>query len=217
MGADLAAPQTAVPDLVRRTAANTITVDDIKFDRLYIGQAISEPVQQGLVKVGDLFTAQDKDDPAPNILAKAGDKNGVVFHYLDLRKGKSRSLQGVLETWKYDDPNVPQDAWTTYSYFIAIPEAADDIPFRLLLTRTGRSAAQKINTILMRASGSQPPYELAFRITTDLRQNDKGKFYVPLVAPIEADAKSIAVARDLYEQVHANQDKVDAASAEPSI
>lgn len=227
MGSEVAqASKSQVPAL---RDPRIITAEDIAIPRLYIGQAISKPVEEGLVKSGNIFTAQDDSDPDPQVLAEGGeaDTDGVVIHVLDLRKGISRSIDGVLETWAYNDPNAPvpckeTGAWTVYTYFVAIPEYADDIPFRWLLSRSAQPAAQKINTVLMRNKGGTPPYEYAFRVTTTKRSNKKGQqYFVPRVAQIEPASASVQVAADLYSLVEANQARVSAAHSadnnDPSI
>lgn len=216
----LAVPEQAqVPDLVRADPARTITAEDLAFPRLYIGQSISKHVKRREVDEGDLFVAQDADDPDPQIVAPVGSEEGVLFHVLDLRKGKSRSIDGVLETWRYDDPNVPADAWTTYTYFVALPEVDEDLPFRWLLTKSGRPAAQKINTVLQRLSGTKPPHEVAFRVTTGIKTNKKGQeYYVARVRPVEPTEKSLEVARTMASLVEQSQDKVtDASGDNPAI
>lgn len=178
-----------------------LTVEDIALPRLYVAQAITNAVQEGTVKSGALFVAQDADDPDPAILADRGDEDGVTLHVLALRRGKSRSIDGVLETWRYDDPNVPDDAWTTYTYATAIPSYETDLPIRWLLTRTGRPAAQKINTVLLRLPDDTPPYTVAFKVTTVERSNDKGRYYIPRVTPTEPTDENVEVAADLYQKI----------------
>lgn len=217
-GSELQERQAGAVPALRRDTSQELNAEDLAFPRLYIGQAISNAVVDGNVGVGDIFTAQDSDDPDPTVLAKSGDEKGVVFHVLGLRKGKSRSIDGVLETWQYDDPNVPADAWTTYTYFICIPDADDGLPYRYLLTKTGRPAAQKINTVLKRLQGEQPPYVAAFRLTTAERSGDKGRYQVPRVRPTEATEEGLAAAANLYGIVQENTTQVDrAAGEEPAI
>jgi hypothetical protein len=208
-GTEVAVQEGQVPAL-RRDPARDLTLEDVSLQRLYLGQAISKAVVRGRVKFGDIFVADDKDDPNPTILATGDDAHGedatgVTFHVLDLRKGKSRSIQGVLETWRYDDPNAPQDAWTTYTFFIAVPSYDEEAPLRYLLTKTARPTAQKINTVLARLPEGEPYYRTAFRLTCEHTQNEKGEYYVPRVTPVDASEESIAVAANLYRLLAASE------------
>lgn len=216
-----------VPDLVRtQSAARTITADDVKWPRLYIAQKAHKAVENDLAKTGDFFVALDKDDTDPVILAKRGDAKGVYVHVLDMVKGISRSDGGQLETWAYDDPTAPRPgpatgAWISYTYFLAIPSYDKDIAVRFILSRSGRGAAQKINTVRLRAQGSTPPYELAFKLTSEPRENDKGSWYQALVTPVDATDEGIEIARELYALVEEHQESAQAAATEadgdPSI
>jgi hypothetical protein len=190
------APQ--VPALIR-TPALTITAEDVALPRLYIGQFMSKAVQEQLVKMGDVYSATGADDPDPQILWKLGDKKapGVLFHVLGLRKGKSISDGGELQLFDYDDPNAPADAWVTYNYTIACPEQDTDVPYKLLLTKTGRPAALQINTVFARNAVAGPAWINAFRLTTAERENAKGKFAVPRVHSVEATKDHIKVAEGL--------------------
>jgi len=206
-----------VPDLVR-TPALEIGAEDVALPRLKIGQFMSEQVQDGTVPAGALFTSLSSDDPDPQVLYKPGDENGVVIHVLSMRRGKSISEGGELVLYDYNDPDAPPDAWVTYNYVIAIPAVDEDVPQKWLLTRTGRPAAQQMNTVLAKNSGKKPPYELAFEVTTAERSNDKGRFFVPKVRHIEADAASVEIAANLLGLLSGGSiDEAAPAEAEPAI
>jgi hypothetical protein len=201
MGQELAERKGSEVAALAFDGSTTLTTDDLALPRLYVAQAITNAVQDGNVKAGAIFVAQDADDPDPAVLADKGSEEGAIIHVLALRKGKSRSIEGVLETWRYDDPAAPADAWTTYTYAVAIPSYDTDLPCRWLLTRTGRPAAQKINTVLARLNGVKPPFETAFRVTTVERSNDKGRYFIPRVTPVEPTDESTEVAAKLYAQI----------------
>lgn len=180
-----------VPDLVS-TPATSIGAEDIVVPRIYIGQFMSEAVQQQLVKMGDLFYAASSDDPDPQVLDQP-----VRFHVLHLRKTKSFSPApgAPLELYDYDDPNAPEKAWVVYNYTFCLPEVDTDMPFKMLLTRTGRPAAQKINTALLRNATAGPAWVNAFELSTAERKNEKGKFavaQVKLVEPRQEDVEAAA-------------------------
>jgi hypothetical protein len=191
---------TQVPDLVR-TPAMTLTSDDIALPRIYIGQFMSAAVQGQLVKAGQIFAATSGDDPDPQVLWTKGDDEGVLLHVIGLRKAKSFSEGGELQLFDFDDPNAPSDSWVTYNYMLALPEVDSDLPYKLLLTRTGRQTALKINTVLQKNSISGPMWNQAFRLTAAERENNKGKFYVAQAAQVEATATNIEIAANLASQI----------------
>lgn len=193
----------AVPALVPTPALDpNLGADDIAIPRLYIGNFMSEAVKSRLVEFGDVYLALGKDDKDPQVLWTPGSKdNGVLFHVLDLRLGKSWQDGGRLETTTYDDPAAPDDAWTTYNYTLFLPDVDPDMPAKLLLTKSGKSQARKINTILMRNAAAGPPWNHAFRLTSERKENDKGEFAVAQVASAQPDPAHVRQAGELYELV----------------
>lgn len=202
MGTDIDRSQSSVPALY--DPASSIDADDIEFPRLYIAQATHQFVQDGLAKSGALVLASGGDDPDPVILAQPGDSKGVDLHILSLRKSKSDSVDGELVRYNFDDPDVPPTAWTVYTYFVALPGVEDDVPVKWILTRSGKPAAQKMNTVLARAAGSAPPFMTAFNLTTaERRDAAKGhRWFVPRVKPIEPSEDAVAVAGKLFDLVN---------------
>lgn len=194
--------EAAVPDLVR-TPALTITAEDIALPRIYLGQFMSQAVQDGLVKAGQIFSATGADDPDPTILwssdGKGVFKDGVPFHVLTIKKGKSWTAGPgeELQLFDYDDPAAPADAWVTYGYVVSIPDVDDQVPFKLLLTRTGKPAALQINTVLLKNVVGGPSWNTEFILTTAARENNKGKFFVPRAAVGNATPTSIAIAEKI--------------------
>ena len=191
----------SVPDLVR-TPALTITAEDVALPRIYIGQFMSSAVQDGLITAGQIFAASGADDADPVVLWDPKGKSavfgeeGVKFYVLHLRKGKSWTAGPgeELQLFDFDDPSAPPDAWVTYNYTLAVPDADPDVPFKLLLTRTGKNAALQINTVLKKGAMSGPAWQHAFLLTTAPRENNKGKFFVPRITIGEATPEQVAVA-----------------------
>lgn len=205
-----------VPDLVR-TPAFEITAEDVALPRLKIGQYMSNFVQDGAVPPGCLFLSLSADDGDPQVLYEIDDDEPLVFHVLNLIKGKSISQDGELVTWDFNDPDAPADAWVTYKYGIALPEYDEDVPATFLLTRTGKPAAQQINMVLAKNASKQPPHATAFAVETVARSNDKGKYFVPRVRHIEATEKGQAVAEKLSDLIQADSASVQATGEEPAI
>jgi len=191
--------EASVPDLVR-TPALTITAEDVSVPRLYLGQFMSAAVQEQLVKPGSIYAALSGDDPDPQVLYELGDKKkdaGVLFYVLGLRKGKSVSEDGELKLFDYDDPSAPPDAWVTYNYTCLIPDVDTEVPCKLLLTRSSRQTALKINTVLKRTSIAGPAWINGFKLTAAERENKKGKFFVWQVAQVEATKEHVALSAAL--------------------
>jgi len=216
----VAPAKSQVPALVN-TPALEIDADDIVLPRLYIGQFMSDAVKQQLVKPGSIFIAAGKDDPEPITLwdiKDDGKKTGPVVHVLSLRRGKSIAEGGELVLFDYNDPEAPPDAWVTYNYMIAIPDVDTEVPFKWLLTRTGKPAAQQINTVIKRNETRAPSWHYAFEVTTAQRENKKGEFFVPRVRKIDATADNVSIATDLALMLSERPD-VDSYSngSEPAI
>lgn len=209
--------QAAVPAL-NSTPATELTAEDIALSTIKLGQSVSDLVEDGAVPKGSIFAATGSDDPDPQILWEQGKPDGVVFHVLDLRKGKSVSEDGELTLFAYDDPEAPASAWVTYNYVVALPEVDEDMPYKLLLTKSNKPAAQTINTVLAKNVGT-PPHELAFTMDCVQRENAKGKYYVARVRHTEATPEGIELANKLAQIVPAAQAPAPAEAAveQPAI
>lgn len=210
------AEQPKVPDLVR-TPALVITAEDVALPAIKIGQFMSKHVQRQEVKAGQIFASTGQDDPDPQVLWSPGDKEGVLFHVLTLRKGKSLSEGGELVLWDFDDPDAPPEASVTYNYTVACPDIDVDVPFKLLLTRTGTPAARNINTILKKNQNTGPAWDVAFRLTAAERENAKGKFFVARVGQAEVTKESIKVAEQLGLLMSAVSIEHQATGEQPAI
>lgn len=192
----------AVPALVS-TPSVELTAEDVALPSLKLGQYMSDHVQEDRVPAGSIFSTTGQDDPDPVVLWEQGEEDLLTFHVLALRKGKSFSEGGELVLFSYDDPNAPEKAWTTYNYMVALPEVDQEMPYKFLLTRTGKPAAQQINTVIAKNLASKPAYELAFTVDCVQRENKKGKFFVPRVKHVEAKDENIKVAEALASMIPA--------------
>lgn len=178
---------------------------DLALPKLYKADYTTKAVKKGLVKAGSLFIATDPEDEDPVVLSDGG--KPVTFHVLALRWGKSDDSEtpdnpkGELRTFAYDDPAAPQTAWTTYTYAILVPDYDPEIPCTLLLTKSSRGGAQKINTVAQRLKDQAPLYTQAFTLTTAERHNEQGDWYIYRVSQSEADDKNVEAAAALYGQI----------------
>lgn len=205
MASEIVERATSVPALVR-TPALEIGAEDIALPQFKIGQYSSDQVKDQSVKPGALFTRINKEDPSPVILSspkKKGEAPAAVrFHVLGMTRGKSVSGDDGLIMFDYDDPDAPAGAWTTYNYLVALPDHDEDVPYKWLLTKSGKATAMQINMVIKKHEGIKQAYELAFDVTTAERSNTKGDWFVPRVSWVEAaNEKDIEIARTLSELV----------------
>lgn len=222
-GTTLERPAASVPALVN-TPALEIEASDIALPALKIGHFSSTPCQDGRVTPGALFTSLGDDDPEPAELwvppkgGEAKEKSPLLFHVLGMRKGLSYSEQGGdLEMWQFGDPNAHPDSWTTYNYFVCLPEVDQEVPYKFLLTKTKAAAAKQINYALMKSAASGPPWNVAFTVKTAGRENSKGKYFVPLISVVEASKSNVEIAERLAIMVSGKSADVQATGEEPAI
>lgn len=207
----------SVPALVS-TPSVELTAEDVALPSIKLGQFMSDHVQEDRVPAGSIFSCQGQDDPDPVVLWEQGSDDLLRFHVLALRKGKSISDGGELVLFNYDDPNAPADAWVTYNYIVVLPEIDQEMPYKFLLTRTGKPAAQNINTVIAKNLASGPAHALAFTLDCVQRENKKGKYYVPRVKHVEAVPEHVELAESLAPMVaSAAETTQETPAAEPAI
>lgn len=216
MADELTTTSNTLPELAS-TPALEIGAEDVAFPRVKIGQYMTKLVQDGEIPAGSIFTSLGEDDPDAQVLYENGDEQGVLFHVLSMTRGKSVSEGGELVVFDYNDPDAPADAWTTYNYVVVLPEADTELPFKWLLTRTSKGAAQQINMVLAKSSAAGPPYAKAFRATTAQRENKKGKFFVPRIQQVEPEEANVAVCENLSNMISPDAATAQASGEEPAI
>jgi choline dehydrogenase-like flavoprotein len=174
-----------------RSAAETISAEDLAIPRMYVGQPTSSAVQDGLVPPGSLFVASDALDSEPTMLYKAGDTTGPLIHPIGLRKGWAFTDEnGDFQIADYLAAEVAEDAQLAYTFALLVPEFDTELPVSMMLKSTARQTAKKICLQIKRAEPA-PPWSVAFRLTTAARQNDRGRWHVPQAASAEADRKRV--------------------------
>lgn len=197
------------------TPAIELTAEDIALPRIYLGQYMSKAVKDQLVKPGSIYAATGADDPDPHVLSTGADP--VRVHILALHKGKSYSDGGELQLFDYNDPSAPPDAWTTYNYTCYLPEGEDGMPYKWLLTRTGRNTARQINTVIKKNEAAGPPWINAFDLTTQKRENAKGEYYVARVSVVAAEDDHVKAAEELAAMIAGSSADYGSTGDEPSI
>jgi hypothetical protein len=202
MTTEVATTQGAGVPALAPTPATELSAEDIALPSIKLGQFMSDHVQEDRVPSGSIFSATGADDPDPVVLWEQGQPK-VRFYVLALKKGKSVSSDGELVLFDYNDSDAPAEAWVTYNYTVALPNVDEEMPYKFLLTRTGKPAAQQINTVIAK-NATTPPYKLAFELDCKERSNKKGKFFVPRVSHVEATEEEAAVAEKLSQMVSAD-------------
>lgn len=192
---DLVVPATPqVPALVHATPHLDLDANDIGLPRIKVAQAMTKQTQEELVSPGQIFSSFSEDDA--DVLYD-GEGDGVLAHVIGLTKGKSLSVEGDLQTWAFNDPDAPAEAWVTYNYVLCLPEVDVDVPYKFLVTKSGRNAARAWNLLLKKAEATGPSYRIAVRLTTTKKKNDKGTWFVVNVRPAEATEAGITAAAKL--------------------
>ena len=166
-----------------------IGTEDIALPKVYICQPLTKAVQDEIAKAGDVIVAAGSEDPDAEVVYsfKQGGE-GVLFRVLRLDRSKSYSEPGgQLQTWAYDDPNAHADAWTVYTYTVILPEVDPDMPHKFLLTRSNRGTAKRMNLVLAKALQKGSLYDIAFRLTTEPKSNEKGKWHIAKVRVDDTD------------------------------
>lgn len=219
---DVAVPETANLPALASTPALGLSASDISLPKLYRGESQSNAFKDKLVPLGSIFIASGGDDPEPQVVWEEGTEEGILFHVLAVQKGKSISVDGDLQTFAFDDPSAPDDAWTTFTYVVALPEIDDEIPVKLLMTKTSTPTAKRINFLLLKNEGN-PSYNLAFRLSLTERKAEKGgqkfQWYVWNASTVEADPKNVAIAAKVAQLVAApaSNNIERSAGTEPAI
>ncbi len=180
-----------------RSAAETISAEDLAIPRMYVGQPTSSAVQDGLVPSGAMYVAADSNDPEPVIVYRLGDETGVLVHPITLRKGWAFSDEnGDFRVADYVASDVPEDAQLSYTFVLLVPEYDVGLPVSCMFRATGTPTAKKVCLAIKQAE-PEPPWSVALRLTTAPRQNDRGRWHVPQAISAEADPKHVEQAAAL--------------------
>lgn len=217
-GTDVAPQEPAGVPALAGTPATELNAEDIALSKIKFGQGQSNAVQDGIVPLNCIYATTGPDDPDPVVLWEQGDEKPLRLHVLALKKGKSISVDGELELYAYDDPNAPAEAWVTYNYVVVLPDHDTEMPYKLLLSKSSKPAAQAINTVVAK-NATTPAYKLAFDLVVKPRENAKGKFCVAQIRHVEASDEGIEVAEKLLAMVPQEQTPPPAEPqvAEPAI
>jgi hypothetical protein len=202
-----------------------VAVEDLEIRMLKVGQASSVAVQNELAQVGSLYLTNGKDDPSPQEIYKAGQKNGVRVHLLDWAPvwqlttddDKNPIVPRTSKTppTKYRDKNVI-DFDAGYQMVVALPEIDTELPVTWLLKSTAYPTAKRILTTT-KMSG-MAPWASAFSVTTIVKTSNKGNRYaVPVAIEIKPSDEHILAAAQLMALIGVGKAEEVASQSEEEV
>ena len=176
-----------------------IRSSDIKIPSIYTQQGLSQLVQSGDTKIGDVVVALSADDDEFEWLIGGPEKlESFVAFVIGLKRTVIRQPQGEQMTFlpnNYERAEGERDVWVGYTYLLAIPALElFRTPCRLMAIKTaGRGVFTKVNHMLetarLRGDGGKP---LAVRFTAKEDTGTKsGQKYYKLV-PGNVDAADLS-------------------------
>lgn len=190
-------------------AYDAVGANDIMMPKIYLMQPLSEFVQSGLAKPGDMLFATGTDDKMPVHLIGGDDDADHFNAYVVTRKKFAATTAGGGMTFHPDNKRDPNDSesWEGWFFDLAITEHETLVPVRWMLWRTaGTPAARTINTLIERAMFAGDADPVRIKVTVRQKTNRTGqKYYSPQVAIAEPDPSELEIAKVLQQRAIAIQ------------
>lgn len=217
--------EAALPAMFQRVESNHRQIPSI-----YLQQGLSTLVQDGITRPGDVIAGLGSDDPEPKWLI-GGETDATEFtgYILNRRISWARFLKGGEMEW-LDEAEFAaaqaagdRDVWTTFHYHLAVPEADDVVPMRLMLSKTaGTKPAKRINFFIDRsmAEGDMNPVPIKFTVTKLVGRQSKQAYFAFQVAKATSDKKGLAAAKtmqDLLLTASTAEDRAPDPNGQPDI
>lgn len=225
MSTELTVPQAnALPSLYE-SVENT----DRQLPSIYLLQGLSQAVQSGIGKPGEVIVGLGADDPDPEFLIGGEPGNDSFIAYvLDRRRSYARFPQGGQMEWltkeEYDDARAAQerDVWVNWHYTVCVPDVDDTVPMRLMLSRTaGLKASKALNFIIDKALAMGQMPVAKFTVTEATSKTTGSKYHMLMVTSAEADKEGLEAALTQQQYFGATRAQDDApaipASTQPDI
>jgi hypothetical protein len=196
---------------------------DRQLPSIYLLQGLSQAVQNGIGKPGEVIVGLGADDPEPQFLIGGTTKaKDFTAYILDRRRSYARFPQGGQMEWltkeEYDDArrNQERDVWVNWHYVVSIPEIDEAVPMRLMLSRTaGLKASKALNFIIDKnlSMGSMPVAK--FSVTEATSKTTGSKYHMLMVTSAEATQEGLdaAVTQQQFFAGHAREDAAPALTA----
>jgi len=184
-----------------------LSMDDIVVPKIYLQGGLSNLVQSGDTKSGDLIIANDSEDIG---FTKIAEKGGESVRMYVLGSSKTWAYYRQGEAPEYGSPGTPRpqqdpDAWDVWFYYMYVPSGEPDIPVRWRLSKTaGRVTYQAINSLTMRAQAQGSTDPLCIEVKVTERSNRSGiKYPVAQVVAGTPDPDELDKARQLVQLAQA--------------
>ncbi len=200
---DTLLPAPLPPMPVAAAYGDDVSFDDIKLPRIYLTQPLSEFVQAGQAKPGEMVFAGDTND-YPTHLIQDGRNESFTAYVLTRKKFYATTANGYMEYQDARDPSDP-DSWEGWHFYIAVPEYEDVLPIRWQLWKTaGRPAARSINTLIQRRISAGDTSPLPIKVSIRKQHSRDGKpYFAPVIGPTDGTDEGMAVAMQLREMAAA--------------
>lgn len=164
-----------------------VSATDVVLPRIYLQNAMSDGVRNGVTVEGDLIIGYGSDDPAPTFLIGGPDKRESFVAYVIGREKFAATTSGggmFFHPDKKRDMSDPE-SWEGWFFDLAVPEFEASLPVKWMLWKTaGAPAARQINTLIERKRHAGDPTPVCIKVTVVQRTGGKGhKYPAPQVAP----------------------------------
>ena len=197
MSTEVSTTNTVMPQMYE-----AVDNSDRQLPSVYLLQGLSQAVQNGIGKSGEVIVGLGADDPHPTFLI-GGDSGNDSFtaYILDRRRSYARFEQGGQMEWltkeEYDEAraNRERDVWVNHHYTICVPDVDETVPMRLMLSRTaGLKPSKALNFLIDKnlAMGQIPVAE--FSVGEGTSRTTGAKYATLQVSATEGTPEGTAVA-----------------------
>jgi hypothetical protein len=192
--------ENAVASRGAAVAAAAITGDDLAIERLTIKNPGTRAANLENAPLGSITASLSSSDPAAKqIYDGPGTGEGVLFHPVIVARGLDGEdpATGLYKMWIDGDPAAPLDAKRLYKAVGLAPEYSLTRPVEFMIRGSATWDTGKIFMTLVRETLPNPPWHLSIRITTIKQENDRGRWWAPVVEQVEAKPAHVQAAAAL--------------------
>ncbi len=223
MSNEIAVPTAPALPSMYESVENT----DRQLPSIYLLQGLSQAVQSGLGKPGQVIVGLGADDPDPDFLI-GEDSDHFVAYILDRRRSWARYVQGGQMEWLDEEEFKAcraagdRDVWTNWHYTACIPDVDEVVPMRLMLSKTaGLKASKNLNFIIDKSLAMGQIPVAKFTVQENTSKQTGSKYYSLAVTATDADSEGAEVAakqQSYFSATRAQDDRPAlAAASQPDI